>query len=80
MFILKDYHPDFVVVSLGFDTAKGDPIGRLDLSQDCFSSIAIQLFDLKITLFLVQEGGYNPELNAKCARAFFTSLVAPDSY
>ncbi|KAH8921241.1 acetylpolyamine aminohydrolase [Atractiella rhizophila] len=57
---LSAFSPDFIIVSLGVDTAASDPIQDVVyLSQDCYPQIGQQIKGLgKKTVFLM-EGGYD---------------------
>ncbi len=62
---LKEFHPDFILISAGFDARVGDPIGMLNLTDDDFSKLttlvcewAEELCDGRIVSVL--EGGYDP--------------------
>ncbi len=57
--IIKNYNPDVIVLSLGFDILKGDPTGLFLLSPGIYEEIASQLNTLKRPILVVQEGGYN---------------------
>jgi acetoin utilization deacetylase AcuC-like enzyme len=55
---IKAYGPDAVVVSLGVDTYKNDPISHFKLDHDHFTQMGARIAGLgKPTLF-VMEGGY----------------------
>jgi acetoin utilization deacetylase AcuC-like enzyme len=62
--ITRQYQPQFILVSAGFDAHHADPVGRLALSARCYGKI----FEIITTLAaeqcngrlsLVLEGGYN---------------------
>ena len=58
------FQPDFVVVSAGFDSRHGDPIGRLELRDSDFgemTAILMEIADVSAAgrLLSVLEGGYN---------------------
>lgn len=61
-----DFHPDFVMVSAGFDGRVGDYLGTLRITDDGFAAltdIAITLADRTADgrLLSVLEGGYDPQ-------------------
>jgi len=35
--IVKEFAPQFILVSAGFDAALGDPLGRLSVTSECYS-------------------------------------------
>ena len=53
------YHPSCLVVSLGFDTLKGDPTGSFTLRTRTMTEIGRRIAELGLPLLFVQEGGYN---------------------
>jgi len=71
---IRDYYPDVLIVSLGFDTHKEDPVGKFDLEDEDYARIAKQISKLKLPTLVVQEGGYNPKSNASAAVNFFSSF------
>lgn len=55
---ILEFDPDALVISAGFDTYTGDPIGAFDLQTNDFQRIAEELVHLKLPTVIVQEGGY----------------------
>lgn len=58
--MLLEYDPELIIISAGFDCAKGDPLGGLHVTPKCFGYLTSQLMNFangKILLAL--EGGYN---------------------
>jgi acetoin utilization deacetylase AcuC-like enzyme len=54
-----------VVVSAGFDTFDGDPLGKFKLTTACYHQIGEQFTDLDLPILVIQEGGYKiPSLGA----------------
>lgn len=56
---ISKYKPDFLVVSLGFDTFEDDTIGGLGLTVPAYGDIARMVKSLGLPTLLVQEGGYD---------------------
>jgi acetoin utilization deacetylase AcuC-like enzyme len=52
------YGPDALVVSLGVDTFKEDPISFFKLESDNFKTYGARLDKLKLPTLFVMEGGY----------------------
>ena len=52
------YKPDALIVSLGVDTFKGDPISPLKLESKDFITYGARLAKLKLPTLFVMEGGY----------------------
>lgn len=55
------YRPDALVVSLGVDTYRGDPISHFLLGSADFSEIGRKLATLKLPVVFCMEGGYAVE-------------------
>ncbi len=55
------YAPDVLVVSLGVDTFKGDPISQFTLESDDFVVLGERLARLGLPTLFVMEGGYAVE-------------------
>ncbi|MDQ5900580.1 MAG: Hist deacetyl protein [Patescibacteria group bacterium] len=56
---IRIFKPDYLIVSLGFDTYEHDPIGGFQLTIPYYQSMAEDISTLKVPTLLVQEGGYN---------------------
>ncbi|KJH42216.1 histone deacetylase family protein [Dictyocaulus viviparus] len=58
--LAAQFNPDFVIVSAGFDSCCGDPIGGMCLSPDVYAHIIYHLSALACgKLLMILEGGYN---------------------
>jgi acetoin utilization deacetylase AcuC-like enzyme len=55
---IRDYGPDVVVVSLGVDTHKDDPISFFKLESDDFTDYGRRIAELDLPTLFVMEGGY----------------------
>jgi acetoin utilization deacetylase AcuC-like enzyme/GNAT superfamily N-acetyltransferase len=66
--------PDYLVVCLGLDTAKGDPTGTWELTGGDFTQIGQAIGRMKMPTLLVQEGGYRTRNIGSNARHFFSGL------
>lgn len=58
---IGDYAPDALVISLGVDTYKDDPISRFRLDGDAYPRIGERLARLGLPTLFVMEGGYAVE-------------------
>jgi acetoin utilization deacetylase AcuC-like enzyme len=58
---IERYAPDALVVSLGVDTYKGDPISRFRLESADFTTYGRRLGRLRLPTLFVMEGGYAVE-------------------
>jgi acetoin utilization deacetylase AcuC-like enzyme len=62
--VLRDYRPELIIVSAGYDAHAADPLGGMSLEAASFASFASRLASLAhelgaAPLALVLEGGYN---------------------
>ncbi len=71
---IQDYKPEFLIVALGLDTAKGDPTGTWDFNFENFHTTGKLIGSLRIPKLIIQEGGYKNQSLGSNARAFFTGL------
>ncbi len=55
---VRAFRPDAVVVSLGVDTYKDDPISRFRLDTPDYPVLGARLADLDVPTLFVMEGGY----------------------
>nr|XP_045592377.1 histone deacetylase 4-like isoform X2 [Procambarus clarkii] len=79
--IAKDFNPDIVLVSAGFDAADGhpSPLGGYKVSASCFGHMTKQLMTLargKVVLAL--EGGYNLASICDATEACVKTLTSDD--
>lgn len=72
--IAREFAPQLVVISAGFDAAAGDPIGGCDVSADCFGAMAAAFAEVAPSV-LVLEGGYNLAATAAATEACLRALV-----
>lgn len=75
--LVRRFEARFLVVSLGFDTGKGDPTGSWDLDADDFEANGASVASVGVPTLFVQEGGYPTRSIARNARRFFVGLVQP---
>ena len=79
---INKFRPDLILVSAGFDSRVGDPLGRFRLTDDDFVTLtdlvkewAHDFCEGRIVSML--EGGYNLDGVAKGTRAHVGALIAP---
>ena len=70
---VKQFKPDVIAVSAGFDTYKLDPITGFTLEKETYKEIGHMLAELNKPLFAVLEGGYSDDL-AECIYQFLIGL------
>ena len=73
---IKVFNPDYLIVSLGFDPAKGDPTGTWFLTSADFANNGAQLGKLLYPVLFVQEGGYKNRTLGVNARHFFQGYLS----
>ena len=59
--LFRLYRPELIIVSAGFDSARGDPLGGCDLTPKGYARLLHKLIDLEPSrgVALCLEGGYN---------------------
>ncbi len=67
-----------LVVSLGYDTAEGDPHGGWHFGPEVFAGIGRLLAATGLPVCVVQEGGYALGALAPCSHAFAAGLLGED--
>lgn len=55
---IAKYAPTYLVLSAGFDTFAGDPLGKFRLSSQAYPAIGAAIAQLQLPTLVVQEGGY----------------------
>ena len=77
----REFQPDFVLVSAGYDAHKEDPLARINITNKTYTAytealcnIAAEFCSGKLVSFL--EGGYNLEVIPRLALAHTRSLIA----
>ena len=76
--IASDFAPTVVLVSAGFDAARGDTLGGCDLTPSAYGELTRRLLQLpsakgRVLLFL--EGGYNLAVLPPCVAACVEALL-----
>ena len=59
---IRQFAPDALVVSLGFDASKDEPLNALAVSEEGFARAGEAVAALRLPAVLVQEGGYNVQV------------------
>ena len=72
--IVKAFEPEFLVVPLGLDTARLDPLGTWSLVAEDFTANGRMVGALGVPTVVVQEGGYNTRNLGRNACHFFVGL------
>jgi acetoin utilization deacetylase AcuC-like enzyme len=72
---VRAFKPASLVVSAGFDTYAGDPIGEFNLSTAFFSELGERFAGLGLPTVIVQEGGYQIAQLGTNVRAFLEGFL-----
>lgn len=72
---IKEFAPDFLVISAGFDTAETDPLGEMSLNCEHYSALATAFRGLDYPTVIVQEGGYDVEALGRYVISFLKPWV-----
>ena len=67
---------EFLIISLGYDTCRGDPLGGFLLEPSDYWSIGQAIASLRMPTLVVQEGGYALESIGSCAAEFVAGLLS----
>jgi len=59
---VRDFGADALVVSLGFDASKDEPLNALSVTADGFARAGETIGALRLPTAIVQEGGYNVDV------------------
>jgi acetoin utilization deacetylase AcuC-like enzyme/GNAT superfamily N-acetyltransferase len=70
-----EFAPDFLVIALGLDPAKGDPTGTWTLQAADFRANGEAMGGLGLPTVVVQEGGYRTRTLGANARSFLSGLA-----
>jgi acetoin utilization deacetylase AcuC-like enzyme/GNAT superfamily N-acetyltransferase len=76
---VKRFAPAYLVVSLGLDTARGDPTGTWSNGARDFEQLGRMIGEQNYPTLVVQEGGYRVRTLGTNTRNFFSGLVAGHS-
>jgi len=69
------FQPDLVLISAGFDSRTGDPLGRFTLTDEDFADLTRAVMGINSRVVSVLEGGYNLEGLALAAIAHVATLL-----
>lgn len=72
---IKDFQAEALVISAGFDTYVGDPIGSFTLQTPDFYRLGEALVSLKLPTVIVQEGGYEEMSLGRNVRTFLEPFL-----
>jgi len=78
--VAREYQPELILISAGFDSYYQDPLGGMEVTEQGFArlgSVFIQLADELCggKLVLVLEGGYSVEGSARCIQEILMRML-----
>ncbi|XP_050237030.1 histone deacetylase 15 isoform X2 [Mercurialis annua] len=74
--IAAEFAPDFTIISAGFDAARGDPLGRCDVTPAGYAKMTDMLYTIcSGKLLVILEGGYNLRSISSSATAVIKVLL-----
>ena len=77
---MQSFKPELIIISAGFDSRKGDPLGQFQLEDKDFSDLTAQVSELAKEhanghIVSVLEGGYDLNGLAKASTGHFKALL-----
>ena len=80
--ILSQYKPDIILVACGFDSANGDPLGKIMLTPASYYWMTKKLMEVCPKMVISLEGGYNlkviPTCTEQCIKGLLGEAVSID--
>lgn len=73
---VAEFAPDMLIVALGQDPHKDDPLGAMQITDSGFAQAGWEISDAGLQTLVVQEGGYLSENLGPATQAFFDGFLA----
>lgn len=73
--IFREFNPELIFISAGFDSACGDPLGGLEVSTVGFTYMTQQLMKINPKIIAILEGGYNLESISWASEAVLRAIL-----
>lgn len=75
--LLKQFDPELLFISAGFDACSGDPIGQFDVKPNGFAYMTKRLTEVvqNERIIAALEGGYNCERISQCSEEVVLALT-----
>ena len=73
---IESFGPDYFIISAGFDTFAGDPIGGFKLAVEDYEQVGRSLGQINKPVLICQEGGYNLDVLGQCVYGFLDGLLS----
>lgn len=71
---MKEFKPELLIISAGFDSAKGDPLGGIGVTPTGYAYMTQGLRQLTKKMAVVLEGGYSLEALEVSSEAVIRTL------
>lgn len=72
--IIRQFDPDLIIISAGFDSAKGDPLGGVSVTPTGYAWMTQGLRNIQPCIAVVLEGGYSLESLEVSSESVFNVL------
>lgn len=73
---IEEFKPDLLIVSSGFDSAMGDPLGvTFEITPEGYSYLTKGCLELCSNVIVVLEGGYSLENLKTCSMSVVETLL-----
>ncbi len=72
---IREYQPNWLVLSAGYDTCQADPSTFFNLSDAFYTEIGKRIGQLNVPMVIVHEGGYAVEQNGILAARLISGIV-----
>ena len=72
--IIREFAPDLIIISAGFDSAKGDPLGGISVTPVGYAWMTQGLRSIQPCISVILEGGYSLEALEVSTEAVFKVL------
>ena len=73
--MIKEFNPDLMIISAGFDSARGDPLGQIGVSPIGYAYMTWGLRNLCQKTAVILEGGYDLDALARSSEAVVRTLL-----
>lgn len=72
---IRTFQPNWLVLSVGYDTSSADPSTFFELTDDVYTQIGKNVAELQLPTVIVHEGGYAVEKNGILAANLLNGLI-----
>jgi len=73
--VATEYDPELILISAGFDSARGDPLGEMDLTEGGYAYMTSALRKICPKIVICLEGGYNLDVIPKMYHRVLSVLI-----